>query len=134
MTTQEAYDRMAGLLQSCHRDWFLAQADLPLWGETMDRQVQKYIRGMENVVSANLNWSFRSKRYLGEQAEEVRRTRILKIPSDQLANKGSTVSLQQQNSSSLSSKADEFRTGDIETAPTDMKLPAHGDVAPQSKF
>lgn len=56
MTTQEAYDRMAGLLQSCHRDWFLAQADLPLWGETMDRQVQKYIRGMENVVSANLNW------------------------------------------------------------------------------
>lgn len=56
MTTQEAYDQMARLLYSRHRDWFLAQADLPLWGETMDRQVQKYIRGMENVVTSNLNW------------------------------------------------------------------------------
>ncbi len=44
------------------------------------------------------------------------------------------MALQQQDSSSLSSKTDEFRIGDIETALTDMKLPAHGDVALESKI
>lgn len=79
-------------------------------------------------------FSFHTTRYLGEQAEEVRRTCILRIPSDQLANKGLTKSVQQQNLSNLSSKADDFRIEDIETALTDMKLPAHGDVALQSKI
>ncbi|CAO1601995.1 hypothetical protein XANCAGTX0491_005631 [Xanthoria calcicola] len=132
MTSQEAYDQIDVLLHLRYRDWYLAQADLPQWGESMDRQVQKYIRGMEDLITSNLNWSFHTARYLGEQSEEVRRTRILRIPSDQLANKGSTLSLQQQDSSSLSSKANELAVGDIETELIDMKLPAHGDVVLQS--
>ena len=44
------------------------------------------------------------------------------------------MSLQQQNPSNLSSKADEIRIGDLETALTKMKLPAHGDVALESKI
>lgn len=56
MTSQEAYDQIDVLLHLRYRDWYLAQADLPQWGESMDRQVQKYIRGMEDLITSNLNW------------------------------------------------------------------------------
>jgi hypothetical protein len=33
-------------------------AALPQWGEKIDRQVQTYIQGVQNVVRANLNWRY----------------------------------------------------------------------------
>lgn len=53
---QEAYDRIDVLLKERYCEWYLAQASLPQWGETLDRQVQKYIRAVQDVVTANLYW------------------------------------------------------------------------------
>ena len=56
MPAQQAFDRVNGLLQELYRDWYLALAKLPQWGEEVDTQVQKYIQGVQDVVLANLNW------------------------------------------------------------------------------
>lgn len=55
---QEAYDRIDVLLKERYREWYLAQADLPQWGEVIDRQVQKYIRAMQDVITANMYWRY----------------------------------------------------------------------------
>lgn len=55
-TAQQSFDKIDELLRIRYREWFLAQADLPQWGEKIDSQVQAYLRGVQNVVVANLNW------------------------------------------------------------------------------
>ncbi|KAL8729915.1 MAG: hypothetical protein Q9181_004841 [Wetmoreana brouardii] len=88
---QEAYDKIDVLLKARYRAWYLAQADLPQWGETIDRQVQKYIRAMQDVVTANMYWSFHTTRYFGKQTDFVRRTRVIDVPSEQLVKNGLTL-------------------------------------------
>ena len=58
MPAQQAFDSVDELLKHCYRDWYLTLSDLPQWGEKIDIQVQKYIRGVQDVVLANLNWRF----------------------------------------------------------------------------
>jgi hypothetical protein len=57
LSQQEAYNETDELLKYRYRRWYLALADLPIWGEDVDMQVQKYIEGCKDVVLANLNWS-----------------------------------------------------------------------------
>lgn len=56
MGPQEAFDQTGELLKARLRDWYLALAELPQWGEDIDTQVQKYIGAVQDVVLANLNW------------------------------------------------------------------------------
>ena len=101
LTEQEAYDRVHELMRERYRSWYLALAELPIWGEEIDRQVQRYIKGMQDVALANAHWryvcldfegsfliyssSFRSERYFGKYNAEVRRTmRIIVGQSDWL--------------------------------------------------
>ena len=58
MPAQEAFDYMNNLLKNCYRDWYLALASLPHWGEMIDVQVQTYIQGIQSVAVANLHWRF----------------------------------------------------------------------------
>lgn len=58
MPAQQAFDSVDRLLRDCYRDWYLAIASLPQWGEEVDAQVQKYIQGVQDVALANLNWRF----------------------------------------------------------------------------
>jgi hypothetical protein len=53
-----AFDHIGEMLVSCYRDWYMALAELPSWGERIDAEVQQYIRGVQNVVMANLNWRY----------------------------------------------------------------------------
>lgn len=55
-SVQAAFDEAGKLLATCYRDWYLALADLPSWGEDVDAQVQTYIEGLQNVVLANIHW------------------------------------------------------------------------------
>ena len=105
MPAQQAFDRINELLKDCYRDWYLALADLPQWGEKTDTEVQKYVQGVQNVVLANLNWryvvfsldcndkdekthqrlthqnscSFKSERYLGKSHDVVRQNRRISV-------------------------------------------------------
>ena len=53
---QEAYDKVEMLLKARCRQWYLARADVPQWGETIDKQVQKYIDSMQDLIAGNLHW------------------------------------------------------------------------------
>ncbi|KAL3452901.1 terpene synthase metal binding domain protein [Aspergillus insuetus] len=79
MSAQSAFTHVGDMLLERYRDWYLALAELPSWGEDVDVQVQEYIDGVRSVVRANLGWSFRSQRYFGERASEVRRSGIVKV-------------------------------------------------------
>lgn len=58
MSAQAAFDALGKMLQCRFRDCYLALASLPSWGTEIDAQVQNYIRGVLNVVRANLNWRY----------------------------------------------------------------------------
>ncbi|XRM46059.1 hypothetical protein ABZX51_009116 [Aspergillus tubingensis] len=77
-SVQAAFDEAAKLLATCYRDWYLALADLPSWGEDVDAQVQTYIEGLQNVVLANIHWSFRAERYWKSNAE-IQKDRTIEV-------------------------------------------------------
>ncbi|KAL3482851.1 terpene synthase metal binding domain protein [Aspergillus germanicus] len=79
MSAQAAFTHVGDMLLERYRDWYLALAELPSWGEDVDVQVQEYIEGVRSVVRANLGWSFRSQRYFGEMAAEVRRSGVVTV-------------------------------------------------------
>ncbi|KAF9058937.1 terpene synthase metal binding domain protein [Rhodocollybia butyracea] len=81
MSAQMAFNYVGNMLVSRYRDWYLALAELPSWGEQIDYEVQEYIRGVTNVVRANLNWSFHSRRYFGKASEAIRETRRVTVQS-----------------------------------------------------
>ena len=56
LSAQGAFDKVGESLKARYRDWYLAQAALPQWGEHIDSQVQRYIMGVQDVVLANLHW------------------------------------------------------------------------------
>lgn len=58
MSAQAAFNHIGSMLVSRYREWYLALAELPSWGESVDSDVQRYIRGIQNVVQANLNWRY----------------------------------------------------------------------------
>lgn len=61
---QVAFEKSGDLLQSRYRDWYRNFAKLPFWEEHIDRQVQLYLSGVQNVALANLNWRFVVPRFL----------------------------------------------------------------------
>ncbi|KAF7588364.1 hypothetical protein BBP40_005793 [Aspergillus hancockii] len=79
MPAQMAFDHIGDMLLSRYHDWYLALAELPSWGGGVDSEIQQYIRGVQNIVRANLHWSFRSGRYFGEKNEEVRKTGMVTV-------------------------------------------------------
>ncbi|KAG4431668.1 hypothetical protein IFR05_012851 [Cadophora sp. M221] len=76
-TEQGAYDKAHDMLRERYRDWYVAMAGLPVLGEKIDKEVQRYIQGIQDVVIANVNWSFRTERYFGKNRQRVRETRML---------------------------------------------------------
>ncbi|KAH7344353.1 terpene synthase metal binding domain-containing protein [Pyrenochaeta sp. MPI-SDFR-AT-0127] len=78
-SAQEAFDTLGALLEQRYIQWDQAIDRLPSWGTEVDVQVRRYVEGIQNIVQANISWSFRSKRYLGDKALEVRRTRKIDV-------------------------------------------------------
>ncbi|KUJ19360.1 terpenoid synthase [Mollisia scopiformis] len=59
-------------LEHGYRDWHIVQADLPSWGEAVDREVQKYIAVVHSCMVANLNWHHQSHRYFATYKDMAR--------------------------------------------------------------
>ncbi|KAI1277872.1 isoprenoid synthase domain-containing protein [Xylaria sp. FL0933] len=76
---QEAFDYVGNMLISRYERWEKAVGEIPSWGEEVDRDVRRYIKGIEDVIRANLYWSFNSKRYFGKQGAIIRQTRCLSV-------------------------------------------------------
>ncbi|KAL2062541.1 hypothetical protein VTL71DRAFT_6807 [Oculimacula yallundae] len=58
LTEQAAYDTIQTMLRERYRQWYIALADLPVWGESIDEQVHRYIKGIQDVASANAHWRY----------------------------------------------------------------------------
>ncbi|KAH7021789.1 isoprenoid synthase domain-containing protein [Macrophomina phaseolina] len=81
LTQQQSYDRANELLHRCYRQWYVAHAEVPSWGEQVDVQVQQYLKVCVDVLRANVRWSFRSQRYFGADVDRVRKTRqVVLVP------------------------------------------------------
>ncbi|KXJ88154.1 isoprenoid synthase domain-containing protein [Microdochium bolleyi] len=79
LTTQEATDRVGQMLTDCYRRWYSHLVALPYWDDSIDRQVLKYIEGCRNLALGNLTWSLYTPRYMGDQGQRVRDTRMIKL-------------------------------------------------------
>jgi hypothetical protein len=101
MLAQEAFDTVGQLFDERLARWDIAISRLPLWGQAVDFEIQRYIQGIMDVVKANLYWrydlghsdsvpitnnfppfSFWSERYFGANAAEARRTRRISVLAD----------------------------------------------------
>ncbi|KAI0487794.1 Presilphiperfolan-8-beta-ol synthase [Xylaria cf. heliscus] len=80
LSEQEAIDKIEDMLDECYRRWYRALAEMPIWGEDIDREVLKYVDGCRNIALGNLYWSYKSGRYLKDEGPQVRATRILNLP------------------------------------------------------
>ncbi|KAK7702856.1 hypothetical protein SLS64_009467 [Diaporthe eres] len=77
---QEAVDKAGHMIEDCYRRWYLALAELPLWGEAVDHEVLRFVGACRNVALGSLHWSFRTGRYWGVEGDELRKTRIMRLP------------------------------------------------------
>ena len=86
---QEAVD-FVGHMCKCSIDRFCAAkkrlpsfADLDeLYGRpqgSIDKDVAKYVIGLEDWMVGSLHWSFESERYFGKNGREIKKTRIVKL-------------------------------------------------------
>lgn len=53
---QEAVNRISDMLDDCYKRWYSALANMPVWGEEVDRQVLKFVDACRNVALGNLYW------------------------------------------------------------------------------
>ncbi|KAF2971668.1 hypothetical protein GQX73_g1886 [Xylaria multiplex] len=80
LSEQQAVDKIEDMLDDCYRRWYRALAEMPVWGEEVDREVLKYVDGCRNIALGNLYWSYKSGRYLKDEGPQVRATRVLNLP------------------------------------------------------
>ncbi|KAK1590316.1 terpene synthase metal binding domain-containing protein [Colletotrichum navitas] len=73
-SAQEAFDIVGSLLEESYIEWDEVMIRMPCWDVAVDSEVERYIKGIQNVVQANISWSFHSKRYLGADGPQVRKT------------------------------------------------------------
>ncbi|KAI2634584.1 isoprenoid synthase domain-containing protein [Xylaria nigripes] len=76
---QEAFSHIGEMVHSRYRRWEEAVSEVPKWGDEIDRDVAKYIKGILSFSIGNLYWSFESKRYFGDRGPEIRKTRCLSV-------------------------------------------------------
>lgn len=53
---QEAVDKAGHMIEKCYRSWYLALAELPLWGEAVDREALGFVDICRNVALGTLHW------------------------------------------------------------------------------
>lgn len=56
LTIQQAFDRIGDMTNECYRRWYLALADLPSYGEKIDREVMKFVEICRAMAQGNLYW------------------------------------------------------------------------------
>ncbi|KAI2606579.1 Presilphiperfolan-8-beta-ol synthase [Hypoxylon sp. NC1633] len=74
---QQAVDQIGAMMDNCYRRWYAALADLPAYGEEIDRNVLLFVDVCRYIPLGNLHWSFMTGRYLGSEGQDVRESRIM---------------------------------------------------------
>ncbi|KAF2963575.1 hypothetical protein GQX73_g9998 [Xylaria multiplex] len=56
LQAQEAFDYIGNMLNSRYERWEKALGEMPYWGEEINKHAERYVRGVADVVRANLYW------------------------------------------------------------------------------
>ncbi|KAL1643930.1 hypothetical protein SLS58_004605 [Diplodia intermedia] len=80
LSEQEAADAVEEMFNGLYKGWYLALAEMPSWGEQVDREMLRYIDGCRDTALGNVYWSYMTGRYLGKEGDDVRKTRIMALP------------------------------------------------------
>lgn len=71
---QDAVDRIGQWTRDAMDEFVAVKATLPSWDPDTDEQVGMYLRTMEHAMIGLMHWSLNSRRYFGDDVDEVRRT------------------------------------------------------------
>jgi hypothetical protein len=82
LSAQAAFDEVGRLLTRRYERWNDIESMFLGSKYANNRSVVRYVEGIKSVVQANISWSFKSQRYLGRQAEQVRITRKIEVESN----------------------------------------------------
>lgn len=76
---QGASDRIGEMWIGGIESFRETKARVPTWGPEIDRDVAKYIRGLEDWVIGNLHWSYMSERYFGKEGLKIKQSRVVRL-------------------------------------------------------
>ncbi|KXT01736.1 hypothetical protein AC578_2738 [Pseudocercospora eumusae] len=80
LSAQQAFDHVGSMLDDRLARIESCVAMRPQYkNRRLEQEAERYIEGVLNTIRANLYWSFASRRYFGDQADIVRRTRTVKV-------------------------------------------------------
>ncbi|KAI8292528.1 putative fructose-bisphosphate aldolase [Colletotrichum sp. SAR 10_98] len=80
LSIQQAMDEIGNMVNQCYRRWYLALAELPSYGEKIDREAMRFVAVCRALAQGNLYWSFKTGRYLGREGHVVHETGIMHLP------------------------------------------------------
>ncbi|KAI0145598.1 Presilphiperfolan-8-beta-ol synthase [Xylariaceae sp. FL1272] len=80
MTIQQSIDKIGDMVSDCYKRWYTALAEMPSFGEHVDREVLSFVEVCRYVALGNLHWSFKTGRYLGPEGHDVYETRVMNLP------------------------------------------------------
>ncbi|KAF8574200.1 terpenoid synthase [Ramaria rubella] len=76
---QAAVDYVGDMCFKVHNAFCKNQKNLPSWGPEIDRDVARYVRGLESWIVASIHWSFLSGRYFGTKGLQIKDSRIVAL-------------------------------------------------------
>lgn len=84
ISLQEAFDHVGTLCSSAISRFLDAKDRLPSFdsGGPIDKDLARYVRGLEDWMVGSLHWSFESSRYFGATGRGVKLTRTVKLDED----------------------------------------------------
>ncbi|KAG2129186.1 isoprenoid synthase domain-containing protein [Suillus bovinus] len=76
---QGAIDYAGQMCQDAIQRFEYNRAMLPSWGAEVDRQVDIYVQGLQNIIVGPLHWQSKSARYFGKDGHAVKWDRVVKL-------------------------------------------------------
>lgn len=58
LSTQQAMDAVGLMIGNCYQRWYRALANMPVWGEKIDREVLRFVGVCRDVALGNLHWRY----------------------------------------------------------------------------
>lgn len=49
-------DAVGDMFSALYKGWYLTLAEMPAWGEEVDKEVLKYIDGTRDMAIGNIHW------------------------------------------------------------------------------
>ncbi|KAF9002156.1 isoprenoid synthase domain-containing protein [Cyathus striatus] len=76
---QAALDWLGAFVEDLVKRFLANVSDLPSWGKDVDERLKVYVDGLGYWVRGNDCWCYETKRYYGDDGDDVRKTRYITL-------------------------------------------------------